>query len=213
MPCFDFNDPLIEDALSVYRRVDTSTYQRFMAIRKASTILAYNIVKLMPYNSKTVSTLTNTVNSRILDRNIIFVPKIRSGLAMIDSFIEVFNVSNTGYILMDRKYTGRCDKNDSVLYSTISNNCLNSQMMILDPLIATGGTIDLIIDYLISCGVSEKQIAISSLICNPEGAKHIQEKHSNVCLYAGIITEVLDSNAGVTPRIGDFGDRVFGKWN
>lgn len=203
MTVFRFQKPLIESYLIPYREKSSNGLKCYQSIRNASRILAIEISDRLPYHDYYLDTITrNGIRTHVLGEDILLVVKIRSGIAMFDSFSDVLNTSKAVFLGVNRD-------NDNIVCSTVPKLSYNNTVIVLDPLIATGRTINLIVEYLVSQGINEKYIQIASLICSEKGIKEIETAHPFVTINAGIVTEALDSNAGVHPHIGDIGDRMF----
>lgn len=203
MPVFKSHNPLIESCLIPYREKASNGMQCYQSIKNASRILAIEIANRLPYCDYSLETITRSgIKTLALCEGILLVVKIRSGIAMLDSFSDVLNTSNTAFVSINRD-------SYNIDYSTVSKSCHKNEVIILDPLIATGRTINLMIDHLLSYGINISRIQVASLICSGKGIKEIEATYPSVKLNIGLITEALDTNAGVYPHIGDIGDRMF----
>jgi uracil phosphoribosyltransferase len=200
------NHNLIENYLAIYRGKDTKSYDCYKAIESASYLLASEISKHMEYDFQSVATLTNSEQMNILCNNIVLVSKIRSGLIMEKCFVDTFRTSNVGHVLLERNGATATD----MVYSSVPK-VSNSQLIILDSLVGTGGTMLYILDYLSGCGLLiNNKISVASLMIGESGIQKILRKYPYVTIFSSLVTNVFDSNIGVFPRIGDFGDRVYG---
>jgi len=150
--------------------------------------------------------LTNTTGIAF-KQSIVLVPILRSGITMLSSFLYYFQDAKIGVVGLKRdEKTAQAH----LYYNNMPIMEKNSQVIILDPMIATGGTGIETLKILRSKGIEEKNIIYTSIICAPEGIKKIMDEFPKIrILTAGIDTK-LNKEKFIVPGLGDFGDRYFG---
>ena len=142
---------------------------------------------------------------RLNEDNLAFVPILRAGLGMLDGVISVVPNAKVGHIGMYRDEETFQPVN---YFFKVPKNIENREVILLDPMLATGGSACDAIELLKSRGV--KKIKFLCIISAPEGIKKIQAEHPDVKIYTASIDEKLNENAYIVPGLGDAGDRIFG---
>ena len=198
--------PLIEHKISILRRKDTSTKEFRELISELAMFLCYEALKDAKLETVEVETpIAKTKGYFLNEDNYAFVPILRAGTGMIDGVLQVMPNAKIGHIGMYR--------NEETLepveyYCKLPKNIENKTVIILDPMLATGGSAVDAIDLLKEKGV--KKIKFLCIIAAPEGLKKVSEKHPDVKIYCAHIDEKLNDDAYIVPGLGDAGDRIYG---
>jgi uracil phosphoribosyltransferase len=150
--------------------------------------------------------LTKTQGERFA-KEIVIIPILRAGLAMLPSFLRIFPKAKVGFFGMRRDEE---TKEPHLYYENLPELNRDQEVIVIDPMLATGGSGALAIQHLYRKGIKDSQIVYVSIIAAPAGAKKIQECAPKCRLVVGQMDERLDQNAFIVPGIGDFGDRYFG---
>lgn len=151
--------------------------------------------------------LANEVARNIKKERIILVPILRAGLALLPAFIEKFPRASVGFIGLKRNEKTLKPK---AYYQNIPKLSKNDTVIVLDPMLATGGSAVAGIKTLIKCGAREKNIIFVGIISAPEGIAKLQKNFPLVQILCAEYDKKLDKKGYIVPGLGDFGDRYFG---
>lgn len=201
-----FDHPLISDKLTRMRRVTTSTQEFRRLLFEISLLMGYEVTR----NFETVPTEVETPICKgtfpmLTKQYFTIVPILRAGIGMVDGLLEVMPFARVGHIGMSRDE----DSHQPVeYYYKMPKNVKDSVIIIVDPMLATGGSAVDAIDALKRRGCTN--IRLMNLIAAPEGIAFVQERHPDVDIYVAAVDERLNENAYIVPGLGDAGDRIFG---
>lgn len=193
--------------ISILRNQNTMIEAYRQAAEQLSTLLAIESSQFLPRQTLLIQTPLAQTNGVYLENNMILVPVLRSGLVLLPSFLHFYPKARVGFI------GARRDEKTAIAelyYLKLPALSSDTNILILDPMIATGGTASLAIKTLIESGAEEKKITLISFISSPDGRKRLQEEYPNVGLLIAQIDEGLDPAKRIIPGLGDFGDRYFG---
>lgn len=200
------NHPLIEHKISILRRKDTSTKEFRELISELAMFLCYEALKDAKLENIDVETpIAKTKGYFLNEDNYAFVPILRAGMGMVDGVLQVMPNAKIGHIGLYR--------NEETLepveyYCKLPKNIENKIVIILDPMLATGGSGSEAITMIKKRGV--KKIKFLSIIAAPEGLKKIEEDHPDVEIYSAYKDLHLNDIGYIVPGLGDAGDRIFG---
>lgn len=198
--------PLIEHKLSILRDKKTGTKEFRELISEITLFLCYEAMKNAELKEVEIETpLTKTKAKQINENDYVFVPIIRAGTGMIDGIVTMIPNAKIGHIGLYR--------NEETLkpvryYYKMPKGIENKKVIIIDPMLATGGSGIDAITLLKEDGV--KDIKFLSIIAAPEGLKKMQEVHPDVQIYCAAIDDHLNDVGYIVPGLGDAGDRIFG---
>lgn len=206
MKTIELKHPLIEHKLGILRNKKTGTKEFRELVKEISMFLCYEAMKDCELDEKEIETpLTNMKVGVLNEDNYAFIPILRAGMGMLDGVISVIPNAKIGVIGMYRDE----ETFESVNYFyKVTKNIENREVIILDPMLATGNTALDAIELLKTNGV--KKIKFLSLISAPEGIQAIEKKYPDVQIYTACIDEKLNENKYIVPGLGDAGDRIFG---
>lgn len=197
--------PVVSRDLSILRDKTTDIVEFRTAMARVATILAYTSLKELPLQETSIETpITHTRGYRI-DTDIIVVPILRAGLTLVDAIMNFIPDAKVGHLGMYRDETTHEPVD---YYSNLPDGISNGLVLLVDPMLATGGSADDAIGYLKKQGA--KQIRFTSLISAPEGIQRITEKYPDVSIITAAVDENLNDDAFIVPGLGDAGDRYFG---
>lgn len=199
------NHPLVARDLTILRDSETSTTDFRAALGRVATILAYFALKELPLKEINIKTPVTHTKGFQLNTNIIVVPILRAGLSLVDAILDFVPDAKVGHLGMyrDEKTHQPVD-----YYSKLPNGLENALVLLVDPMLATGGSADDAIGFLKKQGASN--IRFISLITAPEGLKRIQNKYPDVSIITASVDEKLNDDMFIVPGLGDAGDRYFG---
>jgi uracil phosphoribosyltransferase len=193
--------------LTVLRNVNTRRGEFRQVTEQLSLILASEASQYVEKISIPVKTpLVETVGKK-LSEEVMVVPILRAGLAMLPAFLRIFPNATVGFFGMRRDEE---TKQPHLYYKNIPPISHNQNIILIDPMIATGGSGVLALKELISRGADESKMIYVGIIGAPEGVKSVKTVCPHVKLIVGAMDECLNKDAFIVPGIGDFGDRYFG---
>jgi uracil phosphoribosyltransferase len=197
--------PLIKRDLTEIRDELTKQEQFRNAVSRISMILAAEIMKNAPLLEITVKTPLEKTTGYVLKDGIILVPVLRAGLGMTSGFISLIPDARVGHVGIQR--------NESTLqpdvYYSKSPKMLNTSLTImLDPMLATGGSASAALSYLKQRGANK--VFFACLVASPAGVQHLLNEHPDVPIYAAVLDRELNNKGYILPGLGDAGDRTFG---
>jgi uracil phosphoribosyltransferase len=197
--------PLVHDALTELRdlRTDSPAFRR--AANRISVLLAAEALKDVPVVEATVTTPLGSADGRVLRSDVVVVPVLRAGLGMLDAVLELLPSARVGHIGLQRDETTAIA---SWYYSKLPPNIASSYVLIIDPMLATGGSAVAAIDLLKRAGA--RTITMICIVSAPEGVAAVQTNHPDVAIYTPVIDRELNAHKFIVPGLGDFGDRLYG---
>lgn len=202
----ELNHPLIEHKLSILRSEKTSTKEFRELIKEISMFLCYEAMKDIKLENTTIKTPIKKMNTHCFDEDkYAFIPILRAGLGMLDGVISVIPNAKVGHIGMYRDETTFEPVN---YFFKVPDDIEKREVILLDPMLATGGSAIDAIEHLKKKGV--KKIKFLCIISAPEGIQRLTDQFPDISIYTACIDEKLNKNKYIVPGLGDAGDRIFG---
>ncbi len=199
------DNPLIKRDITYLRHIETREYQFRLAVRRIAYILASEISKQFVLDEIEVESPLEVTKGYKLSKQIVLVPVLRAGLSLVNSFIEMIPQAKVGHIGLQRDE----ETLQPVDYYYKAPKHLDiSSVIILDPMLATGGSASAAVKFLKDKGARELYMA--SLIASPEGVERMEAEHPDVMIYTATLDRELNENGYILPGLGDAGDRTFG---
>ena len=206
MEVIELKHPLVEHKLAILRDKKTGTKEFRELVSELATMLCYEAMKeAETYETEIETPMTKMKVRKINEDKYAFVPILRAGTGMLDGIINLVPNAKIGHVGM---YRDEKTFKPNVYYFKVPKDISEREVLILDPMLATGGSGIDAIDLLKEKGV--KKIKFLCIIAAPEGIKAMQEKHPDVQIYTTSVDDKLNENAYIIPGLGDAGDRVFG---
>lgn len=206
MKTIELNHPLIQHKLAILRDKKTGTKEFRELISEIATFLCYEAMKDATLEETEIETpITTMKTGKLNEDNYAFVPILRAGTGMLDGVISVVPNAKIGHIGMYRNEETFEPVN---YFFKVPKDIEKREVIILDPMLATGGSAIDAIELLKSKGV--KKIKFLSIIGAPEGIERVEREHSDVQIYCAHIDDHLNENKYIVPGLGDAGDRIFG---
>lgn len=190
------------------RDQNTSTPEFRHAAQELARILAHEIFDLLPTHNITITTPTNTqyTGEKTIDR-VVLVPILRSGLVLLPAFLEVLPTARIGVIGLKRdEQTGVAH----LYYKNLPKIDNDDYIIILDPMIATGGSGTDALTILTDAGIAQEKIIFVGVISTTTGLERLTKKFPQVRIITAVNDQTLNKNFFIVPGLGDFGDRFFG---
>jgi uracil phosphoribosyltransferase len=191
-------------ALGILRNRDTSTAEFRTAAHKISNIILQHALEDISVITEKINTPLTTCDSIKLNSKIVFIPILRAGIAMLHSAISIVPNSQIGYIGLQRNEETALPE---YYYSKLPN-LSTADVVILDPMLATGGSIAYTIEELVKH--NPRTIKVVSIISSQEGIAFIEEKFPTVEIFTAAVDPTLNEQKFIVPGLGDFGDRYHG---
>jgi uracil phosphoribosyltransferase len=190
------------------RDKNTSVETTRMLTDKIAGLLVNKVVECLPTKSITVETPLTQCNGRTFAGNVDLVSIMRSGDALLETFLRHFPKANVNKFLIQRdEETAKPLFKYMKLSSTLASG---NSVVIVEPMLATGGTLDMVISLLKDQGVKEENIIIASICTAPEGLVYLNERFPNIKVVMTAMDDKLNEKKYIVPGLGDFGDRFFG---
>lgn len=205
MSVFEYKHPLISHKLSILRNINTDTKLFRESLNEIASLMVYEATKDLKLKTTTVKTPIQETETLVLDEPVTIVPILRAGLGMVDALLALIPNAKVGHLGV---YRDEKTFKPTYYYAKMPTNILESKVLIVDPMLATGGSIIYTIDYLKNMGVNN--ISVLSIIASPEGIDAITRQYPDVNLYIASIDEGLNEDKYIYPGLGDAGDRIFG---
>ena len=198
--------PLIKHKLSILRDKDTISKEFRELTSEITSLLLYQATKELTLSNYNIETpITETIGYKIKLDNIVILPILRAGLGMVKGAQDLMPNARVGYIGMERDHKTHQPVD---YYFKIPKVTDSMVFIVLDPMLATGGTMIATIDKLKDLGV--KNIVSICIISSPEGMNEICNHHQDVKIYTGALDKKLNNNKYIVPGLGDAGDRLYG---
>lgn len=197
--------PVIARDLTILRDKRTNVSEFRQALKRIGIILAYHALKELPLKEFSIETPIEETTGYDIDQEIIVVPILRAGLGLTDALIQFIPNAKVGHLGMyrDEKTHEPVD-----YYSSIPDGIEEAMVLVVDPMLATGGSADDALTFLKKQGA--QHLRFVSLISAPEGIKRLKKMHPDVHIITSGIDEKLNDDAFIVPGLGDAGDRYFG---
>ena len=200
------NHPVIQDRLSFIRNKDTSSADFKQGLYEISLFLGYEVTKALPLSDLEVETpITTMVGAELKQGNPVIIPILRAGLGFTAGLETLLPRSSLGHIGVYRDEETKRPKEYLVKLPEIKNK----QIIVADPMLATGHSAKYAIDLLVERGANPADICLMILVAAPEGVTVIEEAHPEVSIFTASLDERLNENAYIVPGLGDAGDRIF----
>ncbi len=201
-----FDHPLIHHKMSILRDVNTSSKQFRELVEEISALMAYEALRDLPLKDVTVTTpIATSTFKMIAGKKLAIVPILRAGLGMVGGILSLVPSARVGHIGLYRDHE---TLEPHEYYCKLPEDIAKRQVILLDPMLATGGSASAAIRFIKERGCTS--IKLMNIIAAPEGIARIQKDHPDIELYCGCVDEKLNENGYIVPGLGDAGDRIFG---
>ena len=200
-----FNHPLMSHKLSIIRNEKTNTKDFRETVSEIANLMAYEATRNVPVKEVEVQTPIAVAKSTMIDGDIVIVPVLRAGLGMVEGIQRLIPQAKVGYI-------GLCRNEETLLpelyYAKFPTNIADATVLLVDPMLATGGSCAKAIEILKENGA--KRIIYMGIVGVDEGINKVRENHPDVDIYLAAKDEKLNEKGYIVPGLGDCGDRLFG---
>lgn len=203
---FLFDHPLIQHKISMLRDKRTSTKEFRELVNELAMLMAYEVTRDLPLTEIDIETPVAKTKAKVLaGKKVALVPILRAGLGMVDGMLSIIPNAKVGHIGL---YRDPNTLKPVEYYCKLPEDITNREVILLDPMLATGGSASAAITFLKERGI--KNIKFVCLISAPDGIAKIQNDHPDVPIFCAARDERLNDHAYIIPGLGDAGDRLFG---
>ena len=199
------NHPLITHKLTIMRNKDTGTKDFRENLDEIAELMAYEVCRDLPVRAVDIETPMGACTGYELSKQVVIVPILRAGIGLLDGIRRLIPTAKVGFIGL---YRDEETLEPHEYFAKFPKNLEESIIMIVDPMLATGGSAIAAIDMIKKRGA--KNIRLVCLVGAPEGAKAVQEAHPDVDIYLAAMDDHLNEIGYIVPGLGDAGDRIFG---
>lgn len=203
---FIFDHPLIQHKISLLRDKNTNTKEFRELVSEISMLMSYEVTRNMPLKEVEIETPVGMAKTKVISgKKLGIVPILRAGLGMVDGMLKLLPMAKVGHIGLYRDP-------ETLLpveyYCKLPTDAVERDMVVLDPMLATGGSSSAAIGFLKQKGVTN--ISLMCLLAAKEGIRRINKDHPDVNIYCASVDEELNDHGYIVPGLGDAGDRLFG---
>ena len=198
--------PLLQHKLSILRDENTGVKDFREVVSEIATLMCYEATRDLPLEEVEIKTPITTAKFKtIAGKKLAIVPVLRAGLGMVDGILTLIPSAKVGHIGLYRDP----DTLEPVeYYCKMPTDISEREVIILDPMLATGGSASAAIQFIKNYGV--KHIKLMNIIAAPEGIERVHKDHPDVDIYCAAVDEKLNDHGYIVPGLGDAGDRIFG---
>ena len=198
--------PLLQHKLSILRDERTGSKEFREVVSEIATLMCYEATRDLPLEEVEIKTPITTAKFKTLaGKKLAIVPVLRAGLGMVDGILELLPAAKVGHIGL---YRDPETLEPVEYYCKMPNDIAERDIIILDPMLATGGSASAAIQFIKNYDV--KHIKLMNIIAAPEGIERVHKDHPDVDIYVAAVDEKLNDHGYIVPGLGDAGDRIFG---
>ncbi len=191
--------------ITILRDKRTNTEIFRAAVTRISNILAVEISTTFSLREQKVVTPMEAAKGYKLKHDVVLIPVLRAGLGMVDGFLQLIPDAKLGHVGLERNET---TLQPNSYYLKTPKNLSDSEVILLDPMLATGGSASAAISYLKKRGA--KNLAFACLLAAPEGVSKLLKEHPDLIIFSAALDRKLNKKGYIVPGLGDAGDRTFG---
>ena len=199
------NHALVKHKITNIRKKDTKTKDFYQNVNEIAGLMAYEISREFPLKEVEIETPICKTIQYELASEVVIVPILRAGLGMVDGIRSMIPTAKVGFIGL---YRDEETLEPHEYYSKFPETIDNAIVLVVDPMLATGGSAIAAIDMLKKRGCNN--IKYIGLVGAPEGVKNLKDAHPDVDIFLATLDEKLNENGYIVPGLGDCGDRLFG---
>ena len=199
------NHPLIHHKLSIIRDEKTGTKDFRQTVSEIGMLMAYEVTRDFPTIEVDTKTPVGIAKTKVINKEVVIVPILRAGLGMVEGINKLIPTAKVGHIGL---YRDEKTLEPHEYYAKFPPCITESTVLVVDPMLATGGSVCHAITLLKKRGISD--ISYVGLVGAPEGVTRLQKEHPDVNIFLAALDEKLNENGYIIPGLGDCGDRLFG---
>ena len=198
--------PLIQHKLSLMRDKTTGVKEFREAVSEIATLMCYEATRDLPLKEITIETPVAEAKVKVISgKKMAIVPILRAGLGMVDGMLNLIPTAKVGHIGL---YRDPETLQPVEYYCKLPSDIAERDVIVVDPMLATGGSASAAITFLKNYGV--KHIKLMNIIAAPDGVETVRKDHPDVQIFVASVDEKLNDHGYIVPGLGDAGDRIFG---
>ncbi|CAN7146894.1 uracil phosphoribosyltransferase [Paenibacillus sp. LjRoot153] len=198
--------PLIQHKLTYIRDENTTTKDFRALVDEVATLMVYEITRDLPLQQVQVKTPVTTADCQVISGRMLgLIPILRAGLGMVDGVLKLMPAAKVGHVGL---YRDPDTLQPVEYYVKLPTDVLERDLLVIDPMLATGGSANAAIEVLKRRGCT--RIKLMCLIAAPEGVASVQKEHPDVDIYVAAVDDHLNDHGYIVPGLGDAGDRLYG---
>jgi len=197
--------PLIQQKLYYLRSKKSNNLSFRNMLDEIGALMVYEVTRDLPVDEREVETPLEKTTGYVLSRKLTLVPILRAGLAMCDGILKLIPQARVGHLGL---YRDKISLKPVEYYSKFPSDMAESDVIIIDPMLATGGSAVAAVEFVKETGVTS--IRFVCLVASPEGVTLMNEHHSDVQIYTAALDRQLNEHGYILPGLGDAGDRIYG---
>ncbi len=203
---FVFDHPLIQHKISLLRDKNTNTKEFRELVAEIAMLMGYEVTRNMPLKEVEIETPIGMAKTKVISgKKLGIIPILRAGLGMVDGMLRLIPMAKVGHIGL---YRDPESLQPVEYYCKLPVDVEEREIVVLDPMLATGGSASAAIQFIKNRGV--KNIKLMCLIAAKSGIERMHKDHPDVEIYCAAVDEILNDHAYIVPGLGDAGDRLFG---
>lgn len=203
---FYMEHPLVQHKISLLRDETTGSKEFRELVSEIASLICYEATRDISLEEVEIKTPVCTTKTKMISgKKVAIVPILRAGLGMVDGILQLIPAAKVGHIGV---YRDPITKLPVEYYNKLPDDIISRDVIVLDPMLATGGSAIDVIDRVKETGATN--IKFMCILAAPEGMEALCNAHPDVKVYCGVLDEKLNEKAYIVPGLGDAGDRIFG---
>ena len=200
------NHPMVQHKLTILRDINTGVKEFRELVEELSLLMGYEVTRNLPLEDVEIETpICKTTSKIISGKKLGIIPILRAGLGMVDGLLKLVPTAKVGHVGL---YRDPVTLNPVEYYCKLPTDVAERELIVLDPMLATGGSAIAAINFLKE--KEAKNIKLMNLLAAPEGIEAVLKVHSDIEIYVAAIDEKLNEHGYIVPGLGDAGDRLYG---
>jgi uracil phosphoribosyltransferase len=199
------NHPLIQQKLYYIRSKASNNLSFRNMLDEIGALMVYEVTRDLPVREREVETPLEKTKAYVLANQVTLVPILRAGMAMCDGILKIIPHARVGHLGL---YRDKKSLQPVEYYAKLPSDIAETEVIVIDPMLATGGSAVAAIDYLKNLGVISMKFVC--LVAAPEGVQLMQKHHPDINIFTAALDRELNSHGYILPGLGDAGDRIYG---
>ena len=200
--------PLVQHKMAMLRDKNLGTKDFRDLVNEITVFLGYEVTRDLPQEEVEIETPMGKAKQKMITgKKLAIAPILRAGLGMVDGMLRLIPAARVGHIGMYRDHE---TLEPQEYFFKMPTDISERQVIVVDPMLATGGSAMMAIDSLVKRGVDPEHIKFVCLVSCPEGVKALEEAYPQIDIYTAALDEGLNEDSYIGPGLGDAGDRLFG---